>query len=170
MTYPCETVLDRIASGEPLGVEERAHVAGCVDCARLARVPGLLASAASEPEPGPGFSSRMQIGARGRIAARRRNRIAVASFAAAAALTAGGLAVTRPSTEVDRGAILTLEHSEPQPRPPVTGEVPSTDEQVVLDLARVSQVERSLSGEADWTEITEPLAPYRYVFAKRGIR
>lgn len=172
MMSTCEAVLDRVATGEPLSDEQRAHVAGCVDCARLADVPGLLAAAAVDSEPGPGFSSRMQVGARGRLAARKRNRIAGSAFAAAAAVTALTLFVMRPTRHVSDqpGAMQTLEQSEPQPRPPVVGEEPATDEQIARDLVRVSNVERSLGGEADWSDITHSLTPYRAILVKSGAR
>jgi hypothetical protein len=171
MMSTCEAVLDRVATGEPLSDEQRAHVAGCVDCARLASVPDLLAAAAAEPEPGPGFSSRMQIGARGRLATRKRNRIAGASFAAAAAISALTLAVMRPNRHVaGPGAMSNIEQLEPQPRPPVVGEEPASGDQVARDLVRVSNVDRSLDGEADWSGITHSLTPYRAILVKSRAR
>ena len=171
MMSPCDLVLDRYASGEALTEDQQAHVAGCVDCARLARVPGLLASAAAEPEPGPGFSARMQVGARGRLAVRRRNRVALVSFATAAVLTAGTLAFTRPTSHVsDPGATMSLEQREPQPRPPVVAETPISDDDVATGLVRVSDTERTLAGEAEWSDITRSLQPYRALLAKEKSR
>ena len=49
MKSPCDHVTERLATGEPLSEDEAAHAARCVDCARLARVPRLLAAAAAKP-------------------------------------------------------------------------------------------------------------------------
>jgi hypothetical protein len=169
MKSPCETVTERLATGEPLSEDEAAHAARCVDCARLARVPRLLAAAAEEPEPYPGFSARMQVGARARIIARRRNRIMLTSVAAAAVVAAGTFAMTRPAERVAPGAMRALEEQEPQPRPPVREERAATDtEQIALDLVRVADVDRSLDGEAPWNDITHSLIPYRALLAREG--
>ena len=174
MKYLCDHVTERIATGEPLSEEEAAHAASCVDCAQLTRVPGLLAAAAAEPEPYPGFSARMQVGARARIIARRRNRIALVSVAAAAVMIAGTFAMTRPAEPVTVGAMHALDELEPMPRPPAPDdgdERAATDtEQIVLDLVRVADVDRSLRGEAAWDEITQPLVPYRAILAREGAR
>lgn len=171
MMYPCEQVTERLATGEPLTEDEAAHAARCVDCARLARVPRLLAAAAEEPEPYPGFSARMQVGARARITARRRNRIMLSSIAAAAVVAAGTFAMTRPDERVAPGAMRALEEQEPRPRPPVREERAATDtEEIVLDLVRVADVDRSLDGEAPWNDITHTLIPYRAILAREGAR
>ena len=170
---PCELVLDRLAAGEPLGEDGAAHVASCVDCARLAQVPGLIASTVREPEPGPGFSSRMQIGARGRIAARRRQRVALVSVATVAVAAAAVLAYIRPNhhVELNQGAIKTALDHEPVPQPPpATERPPISDPDLATDLVRVSNVDRTIRGEAHWTDITRPLAAYRAVLAKGASR
>lgn len=169
---PCDLVLERFATGEPLNEDQAAHVARCVDCARLARVPRLLATASTEPEPPAGFSARVQVGARKRYAARRRNRAILGSLAAAAVLIAGGLVVTRDDAGgTQPGAMRALEEQEPSPRPPPTVETAGgTAEQVALDLVRVSDVDRSLRGVAPWDDITEPLIPYRALLETEGTR
>jgi hypothetical protein len=167
MTYPCDSVTERLAAGEPLTAEEAAHASSCVDCARLARVPRLLAAAATEPEPYPGFSARMQVGARARLAARRRNRIALTSVAAAAMIAGGSFAMTRPDEPLAPGAMRALEEQEPRPRPPVTEERPAGDtEEIVLDLVRVADIDHSLRGAAPWDDITHSLVPYRAILAE----
>jgi hypothetical protein len=170
MMSPCEVVLDRVVAGESLTDDQTAHVAGCVDCARIARVPGLLASAAHEPDPGPGFSARMQVGARGRMAARKRQRIALASFATVAVGAAAVLLVTRPGHHTSPGAMQTLSQEEPKPHPPVTAEPAVDDQDLVLDLVRVSDTDRVIRGEADWHDITRSMIPYRALLAKHGAR
>ena len=172
MTSPCNLVLDRLASGEALSAEESAHVTRCVDCARLAGVPGLLAATAQEPEPSPGFSSRMQIGARHRLAVRRRNRIALTTFAAAAVVLAGVGVVTRPTAELTEvGAVRSLEEMEPRPQPPPPVERPATStEKIILDLVHTSDIDRVLEQGANWDDVTQPLSPYRTVLAKVGGR
>ena len=171
MKSPCETVTERLAVGEPLTEDESAHAARCVDCARLARVPRLLAAAAEDPEPNPGFAARMQIGARARITARRRNRIMLTSLAAAAVVATGTFAMTRPDQEVAPGAMRALEEQEPRPRPPAPDEIEraaTEPEKIALDLVRVADVDRSLDGEAPWNDITHSLVPYRALLAREG--
>jgi len=173
MTSPCEVILDRLAAGESLGEDGAAHVASCVDCARLAKVPGLLAATVREPEPGPGFSSRMQIGARGRIAARRRQRIALVSVATVAVAAAAVLAYVRPNhhTELNQGAIRTAVDDEHTPQPPPAAEHPRiSDADLTADLVRVSNPTRTIRGEANWNDIPRPLAAYRAVLAKGASR
>jgi len=172
MTSLCDLVLERLAVGEPLRDDEAAHVARCVDCARLAGVPRLLAATAQEPEPAPGFSARMQVGARGRLAARRRNRVALSALAAAAVVLAGIGVFTRPTEKLSEvGAIRTLEEQEPRPQPPSPVERPATTtEQVIRDLVYTSDIDRVLEDGADWDEITKPLSPYRAVLARTGAR
>lgn len=173
MTSLCETVLERFATGDPLSDDEAAHVARCVDCARLARVPRLLATAAQEPAPAPGFSTRMEVGARARLAQRKRRRVAMTGAAAAAVLVAGGLAVTRPADRVtEPAALYTAEELERAPLPPPsTLERPATSaEQLVLHLVRVSDVDAALAPAADWPAIAEPLDPYRALLLREGAR
>jgi hypothetical protein len=173
MKSPCDHVTERLATGEPLTEDEAAHAARCVDCARLARVPRLLAAAATEPEPYPGFAARMQVGARVRLTARRRNRMMLTSLAAAAVVAAGTFAMTRPDARVAPGAMRALEEQEPRPRPPVREDVEraATDtEAIALDLVRVADVDRSLEGEAPWDDITHSLVPYRALLAREGAR
>jgi hypothetical protein len=172
MKSPCDTVTERLATGEPLTEDESAHAARCVECARLARVPRLLAAAAEEPEPYPGFSARMQVGARARITARRRNRIMLTSLAAAAVVATGTFAMTRPDERVAPGAMRALEEQEPRPRPPAPDDreerAATEPEQIALDLVRVADVDRSLDGEAPWNDITHSLIPYRAILAREG--
>lgn len=172
MTSPCELVTERLATGDALTPDEQAHVARCVDCARMSSVPRLLAAAAAEPEPGPGFAARMTIGARGRLAARRRNRVAAGAFAAACAVAVGAVIVTRPDAGVtEPGAMRTLAEQEPTPRPPPVAERAATSaEEIVLDVVRVADVDTTLHGEASWSEITAPLVSYRALLAQQAAR
>lgn len=171
MMSPCELVLERLAAGQPLGADEATHVASCVDCAQLAKVPSLLAASAREPEPGPGFSARMQVGARGRIAARRRHRVALVSFASMAVAAAAVLAFTRPTHHVvEPGAIRTALDDEHQPLPPPSTETPITDQELAVDLVRVSNTDRTIRGEAHWNDITRSLEPYRALLSKHGAK
>jgi hypothetical protein len=171
MTSPCDTVADRLALGEPLSDEQQAHVTRCAGCARLAGVPRLLAAAAEDPEPGPGFSARMTLGARTRLAERRRNRLIATTVAAAAVVAVGGIAVTRPDRDVTVGAIRTIDELEPHPQPPpVIERAAAAGEEIVLDLVRVADVDRALEGSAAWSEIAEPLLPYRALLESRRDR
>ncbi len=172
MTSFCDHVTERLAAGEPLTANDHAHVASCVDCAAMARVPALLAAVAREPEPEPGFSARMTVAARGRLAARKRNRIAATGLAAACAFAVAGVAVTRTNArDPQPDATQTLSEQEPQPRPPPVAERPATSrDEIVLRLVRASDVEGSLEGVAPWDELTAPLIPYRALLqgARKG--
>lgn len=171
MTSPCDPIAEQLAVGEPLTDEQQAHVTRCAGCARLAGVPGLLAAAAADPEPGPGFAARMQLGARARLAERRRNRLIATTVAAAAVVLAGGVAVTRPDRAVTVGAVRTLDEQEPVPQPPpVVERGAAAGEELVLDLVRVADVDRALEGSAPWGEIAEPMLPYRALLASRRAR
>jgi len=168
MTSPCEHITERLAAGEALTADDQAHVTACVDCARLARVPGLLAAVAREPEPAPGFSARMNVGARGRLAARRRNRVVATGLAAACTFAIAGVAMTRTGhREPQPDAVRTLSEQEPQPRPPPVAERPATSkDELVLRLVEASHVNDSLQGTAPWDELSTPLVPYRALLTK----
>jgi hypothetical protein len=171
MMSPCESILERLAAGQKLGADEEAHVASCVDCAQLAKVPALLAASAREPDPGPGFSARMQVGARGRLAARRRHRVALVSFASIAVAAAAVLAFTRPTHHVVQpGAIRTALDDEHLPLPPPSTETPITDQDLAAELVRVANTDRTIRGEAHWNDITRPLEPYRALLSKHGVQ
>lgn len=170
MTSPCEHITERLAAGEALTPEDQAHLASCVDCARLARVPGLLAAVAREPEPDPGFSARMNVGARGRLSARKRNRVLATGLAAACTFAVAGVAISRtgghdPQPEATR----TLAEQEPTPRPAPVAERPATSrEELVLRLVRASNVEDALQGTAPWDELATPLISYRALLSQQG--
>ena len=86
-------------------------------------------------------------------------------------LTAGGLAFTRPTHRVGTpGAMTTMRHEEPAPRPPVVGEQPPSPPTTSRSTVRVAHTERSLAGAADWDEITSDLIPYRALLAKQRAR
>lgn len=81
----CNLVAGAVASGEPLTDAEREHLKGCPDCAALVALPSALARSSRGAEPGLGFSARMQVGARARIATRRRRRVTASLLGTVAA-------------------------------------------------------------------------------------
>jgi hypothetical protein len=177
MTSPCDLVAERLALGEPLGADGETHALACPACARLVRVPRLVAATARDPEPGPGFSSRMQLGARATLGARRRTRIMSVAAAAACACavgtwamtrTGGGAAPTHDAAAIDPWA----------PRQPIAmkdhehGDHTAADRDVVgnptddalsIRLVRVADVDGALGAQAPWGRIETPLAPYRFL-------
>ena len=176
MTYPCDLVAERLAVGEPLGADGDAHVAACPACARLVRLPGMVAATAREPEPGPGFSARMQLGARGELAARHRTRVAALTLATAAAVLLVGVFVTRRHRD-DQPATM-ARYSAPQPistpgehrAEPVRDRVPTTattasttvpDDQLAAHLVRISDIDGALAPSPAWRRAEAPLAPYQ---------
>jgi hypothetical protein len=172
MKSPCDLVIDRLASGEPLGAADAAHADRCVDCARLVEVPALLAAAAVDAAPGPGFAARMHAGARQRVTARRRARVALAAAASAAVVAAGTFAVTRHrASRIDPGATRSLlDEERPAPVPVVERAAATSAEELSLHLLRVADVDVSLAGEAPWGEITDRISPYRVLLDELGAR
>jgi hypothetical protein len=168
---PCEAVVERLALGEPRDPDLDAHVATCPACARLVRVPGLVAATASAQEPAPGFSARMTVGARRRIAVRRRNRMATLALAAAGVLLAGGAAATRQREHSLQGAMRPLmelspiepsrvaerhdRDDQPDPAPKLD------DDDLAGEIDRIANLDANLAPSADWSHIEAPLAPYR---------
>ena len=165
---PCEAVVERLALGEPRDAELDAHVATCPACARLVQVPNLVAATASAREPAPGFSARMTVGARHRIAVRRRNRIATMALAAAGVLIAGGAIATREPEHSLQGAMTGLAELEPlepsrtterQTPAPTPDSIP--DDDLAAAIGRLANLDASLAPSADWGRIEAPLTPYR---------
>jgi hypothetical protein len=173
MMYPCDLVAERLAVGEPLGADGDAHVAACPACARLVRLPGMVAATAREPEPGPGFAARMQVGARAELAARHRTRVAALTLATAAAVLLVGVFVTRRHHDDAQPGTM-ARYSTPQPistssehhTQPVhdrataaTAAVP--DDRFAARLVRISDIDDALAPSPAWHRIEAPLAPYR---------
>jgi hypothetical protein len=171
MKAVCDTVAERVAAGEPLSTEEADHVGRCVDCAHLTEVPRLLAAVAREPVPAAGFAVRMQVGARQRMAARKRGRIAMTAAAAAAVMVAGTIAVTRPgASRIDPNATTNQQDPIEHDPTPIVERAATNTEKLVLDLVRVSDVDSVLEGDAPWDEITRPLDPYRTLLISEDAR
>jgi hypothetical protein len=178
MTYPCDLVAERLALGEPLGADGDAHVAACPACARLVRLPAMVAATAREPEPGPGFSSRMQVGARAALGARRRARVASLTLATAAAVLVGGVIVTRGRHHDEQPSTM-ARYTDPQPLSlpgehhdsqnhehardhapqPVTA-APLDDDELATHLVRIADVDGALQPTRAWRRAEAPLAPY----------
>ncbi len=174
MMYPCDLVAERLAIGEPLGDDGEAHVAACPACARHVRLPAMVAASAREPEPGPGFSSRMQLGARAQLTSRRRARVASLTLATAAAVLVGGVYMTRhhgddqPSTMATYSPPMPIslpgEHRaepvrhDPDHRPP---HADLSDRELAAGLVRISDIDDALIPHRAWRRAEAPLAPYQ---------
>jgi multisubunit Na+/H+ antiporter MnhG subunit len=170
---PCDHVAERLAMGEPLG-DLDAHVATCPACTGLVRMPQMFAVTAHAAEPAPGFSARMTVCARGRIAARRRNRMAVMTAAAAAVFLVGGSVATREPARPLHGAMRPLLEMTPLDRSvaerPVaeqpSDDLPATsDDELAAALVRLADVDGALVPAADWSRVEAPLAPYRILLS-----
>jgi hypothetical protein len=158
----CDQVAERVALGEPLG-ELAGHVEGCASCKNLIAMSSQLGATHHAVDPGLGFTARMTVGAQHRIAARRRQRLAVGLAATVVSGAFGVFVVTRTpaSTPVVAPA--------PQLKQPPThdpweseSETPPTDEDADLAmLVDYSNVERSARVSANWKVITRPLAAYK---------
>jgi hypothetical protein len=182
MTSPCDLVAEHLALGEPLGADGDAHVAACPACARLVRVPGLVAATARPLALPAGFAARMQVGARATLAVRRRTRFATMTVAAASVAAVATFAITRRDAAPAPGAMDPWaarqpisshdpgrDHEQPSaPRPePRLDHVPDRDP-LTLRLVRLADVDAALAPSAPWHRIEAPLAPYRHLLDRQG--
>src|SRR5258706_2254817 len=156
MKSPCDTVLERVALGEPLG-DVAEHAASCESCRRVVALPVELGQVRRDADPGLGFTARMTAGTQQRVATRKRRRLATGLAFAVAASAAGVVVMTHhsePSVATSKPATQT-NPSNPVP----TADEPASDEdlQTLLDYA---DTERSAHLTANWGRIEKPLAPY----------
>lgn len=154
----CNQVAERVALGEPLG-ELSEHVEGCASCKNLIAMSSKLGATHHAVDPGLGFTARMTVGAQHRLAARRRQRLAVGLAATVVSGAFGVFIVTR-TPQTTRPA---LELPTPVPPTEIAKDEPlETDEDADLAmLVDFSDVERSGRVSANWRHITKPLAPYK---------
>ena len=161
----CDQVAERVALGEPLA-EHAEHVEGCASCKDLIAMSSKLGATRHAVDPGLGFTARMTVGAQHRIAARRRQRLAV-GLAATVVSGAFGVFVVTHTPTVSQPAIVPPEPSlktpptndpwdanEPQP-------VEADEDSDLAMLVDYSDVERSARASANWKHITRPLAAYK---------
>jgi hypothetical protein len=165
---PCDQLAERVALGEPLG-ELSGHVEGCASCKDLVAVSSKLVATHHAVDPGLGFTARMTVGAQHRIAARRRQRLAVGLAATVVSGAFGVFIVTR--TPELSSPTRTAEPQLQQPGPDLRdAEAPPTDEDADLAmLVDFSDVERSARVSANWHHITRPLAPYKRLIKQAEI-
>jgi hypothetical protein len=156
----CDQLAERVALGEPLG-ELAEHVEGCARCKDLVAVSSKLGATHHAVDPGLGFTARMTVGAQHRIAARRRQRLAVGLAATVVSGAFGVFLMTRPP-EVVRPAVVTPDRMQTPTIRDEQDEAPPSDEDADLAmLVDFSDVERSARVSANWHHITRPLAPYK---------
>ena len=156
----CDQVAERVALGEPLG-ELAEHAEGCAGCKNLIAMSSKLGATHHAVDPGLGFTARMTVGAQHRIAARRRQRLAVGLAATVVSGAFGVFVVTR-TPQVSAPAIVAPEPQRPPTRDPVEDETPPADEDADLAmLVDYADVERSARVSANWKHITRPLAAYK---------
>jgi hypothetical protein len=170
----CTELAEALVEGEPLDENQRAHLARCSDCAALAALPRLVATAAVVPEPGPGFSARVAANARERVASRRRQRVAGFGLAAVAA---AGLAVVvvrhdGASAPHQESSVATLPRpggsdgiaADPDTAP--SGDEISDDE--LRGLVAGDSLSDVMTPSTSWDEIEQPLNSYRAVLRLGG--
>jgi hypothetical protein len=160
----CDQVAERVALGEPFG-ELAEHVEGCASCKDLIAMSSKLGATRHAVDPGLGFTARMTVGAQHRIAARRRQRLAVGLAATVVSGAFGVFVVTRTpasSTPPVREQALELPRT-PDPWDDANKPEPTeVDEDADLAmLVDYSDVERSARVSANWKHITRPLAAYK---------
>ena len=158
MTSVCESVTERIALGTPLD-ELSEHVAGCERCKRLVDMPGKLSAARHDIDPGLGFAARMTIGARQRIAVRRRRRLAAGLASVTLASVAGVFVVAHTPERDPVAPALPLAATRSVDD---TGGAPAaTEEDDLKALVQLADTRRSRHLSARWSRIERPLAPYK---------
>jgi hypothetical protein len=159
----CDQVAERVALGEPLG-EMGEHVEGCTGCKNLIATSSKLGATRHAVDPGLGFTARMTVGAQHRIAARRRQRLAVGLAATVVSGAFGVFLVTRPSEPVKQEQEQALKlPTPPSPTPERQEEEPppATEDDDLALLVQLADVERNSQLSANWRDITRPLAPYK---------
>jgi len=156
----CDQVAERVALGEPFG-ELAEHAEGCESCRNLVAMSNKLVAAHHAVDPGLGFTARMTVGAQHRLAARRRQRLAVGLAATVVSGAFGVFVVTHTPERAKPALELPTRIDPPRPDTP-SEETPPTDEDADLAmLVDFSDVERSGRVSANWKHITRPLAPYK---------
>lgn len=158
----CDQVAERTALGEPLA-ELAEHVEACASCRGLVAVSNKLGATRHAVDPGLGFSARMTVGAQHRISARRRRRVAAGL---AATVVAGGFGVLfvahNPEPLPSQPTIARPLH-EPErivDEAPAAEELPAEDDDIAA-LMKLADVDHNTQISANWSDIEEPLAPYR---------
>lgn len=149
----CNLVAGAVATGAPLSDAERAHVAGCPDCAALVALPRALARTARATDPGPGFAARMTVGAHRRLVVRRRRRVATVAGAALAAAVMLFVTVR----QVQRPA------ADQRLRPALAAATPQLPEQPARarELLELTRFDRAMAPAARWDDIEAPLRSHR---------
>jgi hypothetical protein len=155
----CDQVAERVALGEPIG-ELSEHVEGCTGCENLIATSSKLGATRHAVDPGLGFTARMTVGAQHRIAARRRQRLAVGLAATVVSGAFGVFLVTRPP-EPPKPAVIDPKLTATLPEDPAREPSEATDDEDLALLVQLADVERNSQLSAKWLDITRPLAPYK---------
>ncbi len=154
---PCNRVAERVALGEALD-EDAGHVMTCERCQGLVAVSRQLTATHHAVDPGLGFTARMTVGARHRLAVRRRRKLTIGLVATVACSAIGVVAVTHAPDEPrvavhapapDRAALK-------NPTPPPA----AADDADLATLVQLADTDRNTHLSAGWADIERPLAPY----------
>jgi hypothetical protein len=166
---PCDSVVERLAMGEPLDAVDDEHVATCPACSKLVTLPSLVAAAGHAAEPAPGFAVRTAAGTRTKLIVRRRKRIAWNVAAAAAAIVAGiwvardpvapGGALPQPAGQLPAIAREPAPPSDDNESPTDPDQI--SDEELLERLIRYADTDAVMQPSERWREAEAPLAPYR---------
>lgn len=158
----CDHIAHRLAAGERLNDDQRAHTELCTACGLTLEATstlGAIGRARAEVVPGPGFSSRVASRAWDRVAQRRRNRVLGVTFAASGAVAAAALAVALWRGDPPTAATLeTAAAPTAGAMAPVVDDVADGDAD--RDLLWLTDAERALTHSANWDFIEAPVAPY----------
>lgn len=173
----CDQIANRLAAGEPLNDEQRAHAELCSECSSLMEsttLIGAIGRARSAVVPGPGFSSRMASRAAERVAQRRRRRVAGMALTTAAAAAAVILvALPHRASHTDQSTASVEEHVGAMPSniaPTIDPtDVPEPASDSSISLMWLTDADRALDYSANWNYIEEPLSPYGRLLGDDGL-
>lgn len=156
MNAVCDSVVERVALGEPLG-ELSEHVAGCTRCQQVVALTTKLGGTHTPVDPGLGFAARMTAGAQHRLGVRRRQRLTATLAGTVAVGALGVFLVTRSPATTEPSHQPAIARPEPEPEPSL--EQPLEDE-ALESLLHLAKGARHPYESAPWGRIQKPLVPY----------
>lgn len=162
----CDHIAHRLAAGDALNDDQRAHAELCATCTAgldAQRTLTAIGRARAAVEPSPGFASRVASRAFERVAERRRNRIVGIALGTTGAVAMATMVTMwwRAGDARDPGPGDTTELAAlPAAVYPLDVPAPTGDGDDAADLVWLTDADRALAYAANWDYIEEPLAPY----------
>jgi|GEM_PF-6914660 len=168
MKKACRDIIDHLAEGDPLDADHQTHLSVCPTCARTMETRDLIRATTERRNrvpPRPGFASRAAAGALRRAARRRRwgGIGLIGATVAAGAATVAFFSVHPKDMKLKRPHVVATAAAdtakEPAPAPNLSG---------VDELLDLSDIDGTMSLEADWSWLEEPVAQERLLAEHLG--